>query len=518
MGEKSKGLIRAKGWLSAAAVILLLCVLGALALSGLAFTAKATISSNRMNEVVTLTAHSPLYSALKVLAAFGALLLVHGMMERLGGVRMSAGMLALWLVLTLLFVMGIGLQPRADNLEIIEAAKRFAQGDYSPLEKDYFNVLSYQLGICLPMEGLARLFPGLDLSLMMQGINAVLSVLTAGALATLCAVLSGKREAGTAAVLLYVAFLPMALFCVFVYGTLPMLLLCALAMLCFTRYLRTRRWGFGAGYALLMGCAMVVKPNAAVPLAALAICAALDVMESRDWRLLGFAALSVLLAAALPRAVIGLYELRGGVMLREDVSMLARLAMGMQESPIASGWYTGFIEEFWPASVTVEQERAAAVAELSARLRVFREEPATAAAFFGEKALTQWLEPAYDMIWYGSVCEKAGRFNGFAHMVFREGSPLRAALEGYMTIYRQAMYLLACVGAAGALRRRRDSAQLMLPVTILGGFLYHMLFEAKSQYIYVYAVFMIPLAAQGLCTLRVWLKGAWRRVPRRRAG
>lgn len=515
--EKDKELIRAKGQLSAAAVFLLLAVLGMLTWSGLALTAKAEIADNRMNEIVALTADSLVPNLLMTVMALGALILALWIMERLGGMRMSAGLLALWLAAALCFVWGIELQSRADCKQVVEAARCFAQGDYSPLETDYFNVLSYQLGICLLLEGLARIVPGLDLNLLMQGVNAVLSVLTAGSLAALSAVLSGKRETGTAAVLLYAAFLPMTLFCVFVYGTLPMMLLCALAMLCFVRYIRTRRWGFGVGYALLMGCALVVKPNAAVPLIALIICALLDVMESRDWKLLGFAVLSAILAVALPHAVTGLYELRSGVVLREDVSMLARLAMGMQESPIASGWYTGFIEEFWPASVTAEQEKAAALAELSARLRVFREEPAAAAAFFGEKALTQWLEPAYDMLWYGSVCEKAGRFNGLAHMIYREGSPVRALLEKYMNIDQQVMYLLACVGTAGVLRRRRDSIQLILPVTILGGFLYHMIFEAKSQYIYVYALFMIPLAAQGLCAVRDRLQNAWRGIPLHRA-
>lgn len=55
------------------------------------------------------------------------------------------------------------------------------------------------------------------------------------------------------------------------------------------------------------------------------------------------------------------------------------------------------------------------------------------------------------------------------------------------------------LGLIGTLLTKRSVAQLILPLTILGGLLYHMIFEAKSQYIYVYALFMIPLAARGLC-------------------
>ena len=49
-------------------------------------------------------------------------------------------------------------------------------------------------------------------------------------------------------------------------------------------------------------------------------------------------------------------------------------------------------------------------------------------------------------------------------------------------------------------------AALALPVTILGGTLYHLIFEAKAQYAYPYMVYMLPLAAAGLCTLAEKLK------------
>ncbi|MEA5048555.1 MAG: hypothetical protein VB034_08120 [Eubacteriales bacterium] len=39
---------------------------------------------------------------------------------------------------------------------------------------------------------------------------------------------------------------------------------------------------------------------------------------------------------------------------------------------------------------------------------------------------------------------------------------------------------------------------LLLPLLILGGFSYHLLFEAKSQYALLYYVMMFPYAAFGL--------------------
>ena len=46
-------------------------------------------------------------------------------------------------------------------------------------------------------------------------------------------------------------------------------------------------------------------------------------------------------------------------------------------------------------------------------------------------------------------------------------------------------------------RKKLTTESLILPVAILGAILYHMLFEAKSQYILPYFILMIPFAVYG---------------------
>ena len=489
---------KAARFLTLAALIVFACVLALVTLGALGTTASSAVANNRMNQQVTLARDG--FGGLALTAALLlALAAVHAFLRRRAGRRAFAAALALWTAAALCFVLAVGLLPRADSALVIEAAKRFAAGDFSPLEGEYFSRVSYQLGICLPLEGLARLLPGLDLNLLMQALNCVISAALMALLCGLAGGLSGDARTSGAAALLYMAFVPMLLFNMFVYGVLPMLLLCVLAMRCFARCARTGERRFGVLYALLIGAAAALKPNAMIVMLALLICAAVHALQRKDGFLLLCAALSVVLCFALPAGVIRLYELRAGVTLAPDTGMLLRLAMGMQDSMIAAGWYNGVIEEYWPLSVTPEMEKAAALEMLAARLRVFAADPAGAWAFFKEKCLTQWAEPSYDILWYGAVCGKSGRFNGLAHAIFRDGSPVRALLAGYMNIFQQAAYVLALIGTCGMIREKRTEAvQLMLPVTVLGGFLYHMLFEAKSQYIYPYMLLLLPLAAAGM--------------------
>ena len=489
---------KAARFLTLAALIVFACVLALVTLGALSTTASSAVANNRMNQQVTLARDG--FGGLALTAALLlALAAVHAFLRRRAGRRAFAAALALWTAAALCFVLSVGLLPRADSALVIDAAKRFAAGDFSPLEGEYFSRVSYQLGICLPLEGLARLLPGLDLNLLMQALNCVISAALMALLCGLAGGLSGDARTSGAAALLYMAFVPMLLFNMFVYGVLPMLLLCVLAMRCFARCARTGERRFGVLYALLIGAAAALKPNAMIVMLALLICAAVHALQRRDSFLLLCAALSVALCMALPAGVIRLYELRAGVTLAPDTGMLLRLAMGMQDSMIAAGWYNGVIEEYWPLSVTPEMEKAAALEMLAARLREFAADPAGAWAFFKEKCLTQWAEPSYDILWYGAVCGKSGRFNGLAHAIFRDGSPVRALLAGYMNIFQQAAYVLALIGTCGMIKEKRiEAVQLMLPVTVLGGFLYHMLFEAKSQYIYPYMLLLLPLAAAGM--------------------
>ena len=53
----------------------------------------------------------------------------------------------------------------------------------------------------------------------------------------------------------------------------------------------------------------------------------------------------------------------------------------------------------------------------------------------------------------------------------------------------------------GALLRSRRLEDVLIPTVLIGGFLYHTVCEAKSQYIIPYLVLLLPLAAYGAATV-----------------
>lgn len=490
-------------FLQQAALAAFVLLLAALTLCALALTAQNGVGDNRMLQVVTLARQPFLKSLSLSLCMLAALAGIHVLLEKIGGVRLNAGLCALWLAAAVFWIWAIGMRQRADAQLVMADASQFARGYYGALSEDYLQVYTYQLGLCLPLHVLAKLLSGPalgQLDFAAQCLNAALGIAGAGVLAALAQEIFEKRAA-LAALLLYIVSLPTLLFAQFVYNINLMILLCAGTMLCFARYVRTGRVGFGAGYALLGGLALAAKPNAAVVLLALFICALMHGWARKDGKIVLFAALSFAIGKGALAAVTAWYAQKGGVTFRANVSMWARLAMGMQESPIAAGWYNNYTERFFSADVTAEQEKAQALADIGAQLCRMRENPAAALAFYREKLLTQWLEPACDMLWSGQLSEKAGRYTGVIRGIYGAPGALRGWMEGYMDAMQTAVYALAAVGGVCALRKKGGAALLMIPVTVLGGALYHLIFEAKAQYAYPYMVYMLPLAAAGLCRL-----------------
>ena len=174
----------------AAALAAFVLLTAALALCALTMTAQNEASDNIMLQTVTLVREPLLRSLLLSLAALAALLGVHGLLERLGGVRLGAGLCALWLAAALLWIWAIGMRQRADAQMVLADAHQFARNHYDALSGDYLQVYTYQLGIALPLHMLARLFSGAtmgQLDFLAQCVNAALGIAGAGVLAALAA-------------------------------------------------------------------------------------------------------------------------------------------------------------------------------------------------------------------------------------------------------------------------------------------------------------------------------------------
>ena len=175
--------------------------------------------------------------------------------------------------------------------------------------------------------------------------------------------------------------------------------------------------------------------------------------------------------------------------------------MGLDEGHAAPGWYREdhTVTAFFHTGEDPEATAALAKAALKNRVAGFAAHPDKALRFFWAKLRSQWNEPTYESIWLNQVhmsFSEKGRVYSF---LCGEGSAERRT-TAVMNQFQQLIYLGMLLGCFG-LWHRKNAKSCLLPLIVLGGLLYHLLFEAKSQYALPYFVLMLPVAAYGYSRL-----------------
>ncbi len=449
-----------------------------------------------------------LFLVLFVAVGIGLVLLLRklGILQRLTVPRLSWG-LGIWVaVFGSLWVLMSMSSPTHDSLIVTRAGVAMALGNDEYITADYFIRFPFQLGYVLWTELWARLFMLTHKSyLLIEFVNVACLAAGEMALVRLSDRLFGNRTVTVATMVALALFVQPMIFCAFLYGTMPGLCFALWSMLLFVRYLQTDKWGYIIGASALLAVSVGLKLNNMILLVAMAILLLLHFLRRLDWRRL--AAVAILCAMVLTLKNVGVwqYELRTERDFGDGIPMVSWMAMGLNEGNAAPGWFnaTYTVVNFNNAGKDPDVASEASVAEIKERIEYFTENPAESAEFFSKKILSQWNEPTYQSIWNNQVRGQYMEKFGYAAYVCGEGEEVsKAAMDlGIQWIFF-GMLISTVVLLISQIRRKDDRrpdevALWLIPLTILGGFLYHLLFEAKSQYIITYMVYMIPFAVWG---------------------
>ena len=395
----------------------------------------------------------------------------------------------------------------SDSFLVTNAALRAAQGDLSPLEDVYFLRFPFQLGYVLYSELFFRaanlLLHGLPegyKTLALQEVNLLWLMFALHALIECCGLIFPDPKAKKLTVLLMFFCLQPVLSCTFLYGNVPAYACGMGAVWMFLRFLRDGRLRHALLCALLLTLGVVLKLNLLIFCVAIGGVWLLELLRRcslRSFICLLLAAACVLAGKGLPQRI---YEQRTNLRFGEGIPMLAWMAMGFSEGHAAPGWYKedntvdAFEASGYDPAATAEHAKSV----LQERAAAFAADPKTALRFFSQKLCSQWNEPSYQSLWINEVhlsySEKAGLYP-----VFCESGHRRTL--GYMNQFEQLVFLGALLGTVLLLRKGRRLPQATLALILLGGVLYHLLFEAKSQYALPYFLLLLPMAGAGLTAL-----------------
>ncbi len=434
--------------------------------------------------------------------------------------RLSWGLGAWIAVMGSLWVVMSMSSPTHDSLIVTRAGVAAALGNYEHLSGDYFVRFPFQLGYVLWTELWARLFGLNEHSyLFMEFVNVACLAAGEMAMVRLTERLFGKREVTLIATLMLALFIQPVIFCTFLYGTMPGFCFAAWAILLLVRFLVTDRWRFLVGSGICVALAVTLKLNNMILLVAMVLILLVHLLRGKWLRALVGILVLVTLTLTVRSIPVWQYEARTDTDFGEGIPMISWMAMGLNDAVTAPGWYSYqyTIGNFNAAGKDPDKAAESSVEEIKHRIDFFVENPDEAKKFFSDKILSQWNEPSFQSLWNNQVRGQYMEKFGFAAYACGEGEgKVKSGFDlGLQLIYfgtlLAVVWLLITQIKKNPDRKAGDTALYLIPVWIIGGFIYHALFEAKSQYVITYVAVMIPYAAWGLAQIAACIKA---QIPR----
>ena len=495
---------------SVAVLVLLLLFLLPLACRSLWDTATVDMN-NAALERTGFEADFLLYNLLGLLAGAAILYVLRRLLRDVDFLPLLCFVLIAVGAFSAFYLISAASVPSADSYSVSHAAREAALGNYEPIGGSYFVYYPFQLGYVLFAEGLIRLFGAtVWYAGLLQGVNVVFLLLAYGAAADTVRRLFGA-DAGKICLLLSLFCLQPPIFTAFVYGNVPAFALAVAAIWLWVLFSQSGNGLYAVGSALLFGLSTMLKMNCLIFTVAALCVAVVRCLETRrfGFLLLGLGVLvSSLFFQELP---LWIYTARSGIAFGDGIPITAWLAMGMQETVRGNGWYNGYtVSIFNSTGHNGAETSAIAMEELRQRIAYFAENPGYCKDFFTDKFLSQWNETSYQAIWNTQVRPHSYEMHTLAKWICGEGE---GTVKAYFDLYTQNLFWFAVLGCGYLIRKGRGMGDLCLyPLAIFGGMLYHLFWEAKSQYALTYLFLLLPLAAVGLFSLFRFLDGALPRL------
>ena len=256
---------------------------------------------------------------------------------------------------------------------------------------------------------------------------------------------------------------------------------------------------------ILLSIAVSLKPNYLILALALAIVLGIYALSTRRFSALLLAVCMLAAPVLSAKGTQMLLEKRTGFELGKGAPQTVWLAMGMQESSRAPGWYNHYPTDLMESvQGDVEKVTESVWQDIKERASVFAADPAYAFDFYHQKMVSQWSETTFEIGFTNAVMENNSPYPELVGRILI--GDIAQKLAGYFEGYTLVLYLGFALGCGmlifrltkGKIEWERLMGILVLLLTVFGGFLYHMLFEAKAQYVLFYLPMMTPVAALGL--------------------
>lgn len=391
--------------------------------------------------------------------------------------------------------------PYHDQSLIYEVAEQFSKGDYVSMTPygGYVGKYPHQLGIITFIRILSAITGNIDFRDFQVFNLYMLPVLITSGYFVVKELTKGKKGARLFYLVAMLLCFPMYVYVPYVYGEISSTALVMACVWVLLGALRKFRWYKPIILGVLFALAIQLRKNALICLIAFLVVLVLYALLykcQKAWILL---AALIVFPLLTQKGIDKLYE-PYEVQEEYGIPSTLHIAMGLNDvSEMGPGWYDDFgVRTYiYEAKADVALSKQLAKEHIKERLTYMWNHKAYTIGFFKSKVLSQWNDPLYSCLKMssGGVSESQGLVYD---VYFLNGREIVLPFSNIYQLVIYALVFVVCLVELISHNKEYDIAFYVLLIAVFGGFLFSIMWEAKSRYIFPYFIFMVPYAAIGL--------------------
>ncbi|GAB7568792.1 MULTISPECIES: hypothetical protein [Gemella] len=394
-----------------------------------------------------------------------------------------------------------------DPFNVIDQTNNFIRGNYSGLDKgnNYLYIYSHQITTIFIFQIILNLFGRATFILyIMQSFSISFIIMM---LYKISNILFDDEDTNYLVVILGALCFPLVFYVAFVYGILPGMFLTLVAYYYFIKYTKQKQWYMLVISLFALNLSIILIGNNIIHMLAIFSVAMVYFIKKKDKKIPLFIISCLFVMIAGKSIIYNYYEVKSQREISSGVNKITWIAMGMQEGEREAGWWNRFNYDIMPEE-EYNDERIKEIAKnsIKQRLNVFKENPSYALDFYKRKYENQFIEPTFQSLLVTAPqrnfdsetqLEKVKDF--FVKQIYFNET--HSFLNFLMKIFQVFIYIFTFVFSV-VIYRRKQEVYALIPIAFVGGTLFHMIWEAKSRYVFPYFVFLLPLAAYGLVVVK----------------
>ncbi len=394
------------------------------------------------------------------------------------------------------WVLNSGTEPQGDQDIIVSCATFFSDGDFASIQRGgYVALYPQQLGIITFLRVLFFFFGSRNYVAFQLFVAALVPVIVYAG----CMIVRELSEDNVKVELYYQLFavtcFPMYAYTCFVYGDLVSISFALLAVWAFLSCMKRFRVWKLACLGLSAGITVMLRTNMIIVVIAMLIVALVKAVFGRSWRIL---LTGVTIAAGVllfQLSIRGLYAAEWG----DDADALPPLSyivMGLNDEGSHPGWYNIYsLGLFAACDYDVDAANERALSEIWDYVEMYKNNPTYMYDFFTRKMNAQWNAPMYQCIVMNNNVTREQ--SGLISNIYAHGE-IGKFLDKYTKLYQLLLYGSILFLLISKRKQWEQIEKYVLLIAVFGGFIFSLIWEAKTRYVFPYLLLMLPYGALGI--------------------